>query len=202
VSVAGPNSPATRVDVGDFGSAWANLGNLAASDDAYATCDIVADGISNTLRVTGFGFAIPAGARILGIVVDVEWVDATGNVAQASYGLQKNGTPLGNPKGTNQINTTESYESVGSSSDLWGTTVTETDVNDANFGLNLQWTNGNGVSNRTVSVDHVRMTVYYDVPQVLRPDADVATTGWATAPLFSKVNEVTADGTVITGTAA
>lgn len=38
--------------------------------------------------------------------------------------------------------------------------------------------------------------------QTLRPDADITTTGWATAPLFSKINEASADGTVITATAA
>lgn len=39
-------------------------------------------------------------------------------------------------------------------------------------------------------------------PQTLRPDADIVTTGWATAPLFSKINETSADGTVITATAS
>lgn len=38
--------------------------------------------------------------------------------------------------------------------------------------------------------------------QRLRPDADISATGWSTAPLFSKINEVTADGVVISGTAS
>lgn len=38
--------------------------------------------------------------------------------------------------------------------------------------------------------------------QRMRPDADVTTTGWASTPLFSKVNETSPDGTVITSTAA
>lgn len=38
-------------------------------------------------------------------------------------------------------------------------------------------------------------------PQQVRPDADVTTTGWATAPLFSKVNDQS-DATVITATLA
>ena len=37
-----------------------------------------------------------------------------------------------------------------------------------------------------------------DPPQILRPDADTAVTGWTTAPVFSKVND-NADGTVVTG---
>lgn len=38
--------------------------------------------------------------------------------------------------------------------------------------------------------------------QILRPDADTTTTGWTTTPLFSKINEAVADGTVITATAS
>ncbi len=37
--------------------------------------------------------------------------------------------------------------------------------------------------------------------QVVLPDADVTTTGWTTAPLFSKVND-SSDATVVTATAA
>jgi hypothetical protein len=38
--------------------------------------------------------------------------------------------------------------------------------------------------------------------QQIRPDADIVTTGWSTAPLFSKVNESSPGGTVITATAS
>lgn len=43
-------------------------------------------------------------------------------------------------------------------------------------------------------------TVDTAVLQVLYPDADITTTGWAEAPLWSKIDE--ADGTTITGTAS
>ena len=39
-------------------------------------------------------------------------------------------------------------------------------------------------------------------PQQIRPDADTATGGWTTAPLWSKVDEASAGGDVITGTAS
>lgn len=38
--------------------------------------------------------------------------------------------------------------------------------------------------------------------QTLRPDADTTTTGWTSTPLFSKINESSPDGTVITATAS
>jgi hypothetical protein len=37
--------------------------------------------------------------------------------------------------------------------------------------------------------------------QAARPDADTTTTGWTTTPLWSKIEEVIADGTVVTATA-
>ena len=48
----------------------------------------------------------------------------------------------------------------------------------------------------TYYLDEVTLTT----GQILLPDADIATTGWATAPLFSKVND-SSDATVITATA-
>lgn len=44
-------------------------------------------------------------------------------------------------------------------------------------------------------------TIFTVAPQELRPAADAAVGGWAVAPLFSKVNETAADGTVISATA-
>lgn len=41
----------------------------------------------------------------------------------------------------------------------------------------------------------------YEMLRYVAPDADVVTTGWATAPLFSKVNDAS-DATVIAGTAS
>lgn len=40
------------------------------------------------------------------------------------------------------------------------------------------------------------------VPQIIRPDGDLATTGWSTAPLWSKINEETPDGIVISAVAS
>lgn len=39
-------------------------------------------------------------------------------------------------------------------------------------------------------------------PQKIRPDGDIVTTGWATAPLWSKIEEETPDGTIISGVAS
>lgn len=52
------------------------------------------------------------------------------------------------------------------------------------------------------SFDEPKLIITYTVSQKLRPDADLATSGWTTAPLWSKIDEDSADGTVITGVAS
>lgn len=58
------------------------------------------------------------------------------------------------------------------------------------------WSGGSAVSTQKVAV----YVVYTPgaAPQVIEPDADNAAGGWTTTPLFSKVNESSPDGTVIT----
>jgi hypothetical protein len=59
------------------------------------------------------------------------------------------------------------------------------------------------VDNQSVRVENMWATTIVEIPplQQLRPDADVVTTGWSTAPLYSKVND-SSDATVITATAS
>ena len=73
---------------------------------------------------------------------------------------------------------------------------------------------GEALFGLTTSAPATPFTIYYDdiavsstgwigpSAQQFRPDADVTTTGWTTTPLWSKVDEATADGTVITATAS
>src|SRR5579863_4723047 len=69
MSSQGPNYPTTEVDDNDNGNAWSSLSNLGAADGNYAT---VSNGsLSNTIKVTGYGFSIPSGATINGIVVQI-----------------------------------------------------------------------------------------------------------------------------------
>lgn len=60
----------------------------------------------------------------------------------------------------------------------------------------------NNVLLTQTEVDALQSALSGAPPQTLRPVADVATTGWTTTPLFSKINESSPDGTVITATAS
>ena len=66
----GPNDPGTITNVAYGTQAWANPSNAGSSNDSYATRTL--SGVSDYLRATNFGFAIPSGATIDGILVEVE----------------------------------------------------------------------------------------------------------------------------------
>ncbi len=70
----GAINPGTMADDATVGTwAWSNPNNAKLSDDTYANGDAVANGgLSHYLKATNFGFAIPAGAVINGIVVEIE----------------------------------------------------------------------------------------------------------------------------------
>lgn len=160
---SGPSSPGTLTNVAAGGTtAWVNPGNAAASDDVYATWTAPGGpGNSDYLQATNFGFSIPNGATITGIKVEVEAHGTIGggtDSADLTAKLIKGGSIVGNNKAViSTFPTGDAYIPYGSSSDLWGTTLTPADVNASNFGFAYQVTSNAG----TASIDHIRITVYY-----------------------------------------
>lgn len=119
---------------------WSNPTYVALMDTSRATLLIVAAGYSNYVTASNFGFAIPAGSIINGIEVEIvqQWGAASYTYAhdQAVQLIKADGT-LG---GTNKATATEylmvdAYQYYGGATDLWGETLTVTDVNDADFGV-------------------------------------------------------------------
>lgn len=70
MSVSGPKITGTGADGGGVAVVWVNPGNITANDGAFATAALVSN-TSNELVATNFGFAIPAGAAITSVQVDV-----------------------------------------------------------------------------------------------------------------------------------
>lgn len=160
------NSPGTVVDDATVGTvAWSNPNNAKVSDNVYATAiynNAVDD--AHYLKATNFGFSIPAGATINGILVEVQ--KKLGNAAESAVDqfvkIVKGGAVGATNKAdtTTEWSTTEAYKSYGGSSDLWGTTWTPTDINASNFGFVITPQGGAGAS-VDAQVDHIRITVYY-----------------------------------------
>lgn len=146
--------------------AWVDPGNAAASDNAYATAVLSGGQGSEYLKVTGFGFSIPTTATIKGIVVEWE-VKASGtHIWDYVHRLIKAGAYVGDSKIKSAAGdywpVADEYREYGSPDDLWGTTWTPAEINAADFGVGYSAGKA-GVGAETASIDHGRITVYYDL---------------------------------------
>lgn len=174
---SGPRFSATQVDDAGVGTlAWTAPGNIAASDNIRATATIAADGTVTThyAKVTGFGFAIPAGDTIRGVVVRVERsVDTpVGAVIDQEVKIVKGGAIGATNKAALTTNwpATEAEATYGATDDLWGETWTPADINAATFGAAIaaKITTAWGVVAGeleliplTARVDTITITVYH-----------------------------------------
>lgn len=140
-------------------NAWTLPNRIQVNDGTFspAVCP------SNYLKATNFGFSIPSNATIEGIVVNVDRSASVVNtVTEAEIKLLKAGTIVGNNAATvNYWPTTAAVASYGSSSGLWGTTWTYSDINDTNFGVVLA--TQSSPTGKTGYVDYISITVYYSV---------------------------------------
>jgi hypothetical protein len=101
---------------------------------------------------------------------------------------------IGNSSGSRAITQGASFGEISEvATTVGGNCTLETEF--ANSGINtVNW---------SVTAGDVALMAIFELAggQVLLPDADVATGGWTTAPLFSKVND-SSDATIITATAS
>lgn len=128
---------------------------------------------------TGLSSNLDTGAiNPVDLVIDMLTLDAVGH------------TPTAGGTQTEDYNTnngaSNSFEMAGSDQS-------------AEVGGNMSWT-----WSTSCPFAHMAMIVRTATtpPQRIRPDADIATTGWSTAPLWSKVDEDSPDTTYITGVAS
>jgi len=154
-------SPGTVVNDTSYGTlAWSNPDNARVSDNAYATAVWTSGPVSsNYLKATNFGFAVPSNATILGITVTKEGSFSGSGGGDSNARLVKGGVVSGDTK-TNGFGA-ESVITVGSSSDLWGLSLTPADVNASDFGVVL-YTDMFAGANCTISIDHITITVHYN----------------------------------------
>lgn len=161
------SGPSTCVSLGGGNQNWTNPNRAQLQDASYATASVNDGQLTDPLQCTGYGFAIPAAAVINGITVTV-WRLASNNACciDAQMQLVKAATiqPTDRSTGTfyPSANTAEAH---GSATDLWGTTWTPADINNANFGAvfaaQKSVTAGGA---RTVSVDYIQITIDYILP--------------------------------------
>lgn len=168
---SGPNSGGTITNNSAVGTnVWSVPGNAATSNNGYTQAvSIGGVQVSNYLDVRNLGFSIPSGATIDGIVVEIEKKatypgGAPDYVKDNIIKLVKGGTVVGSNLAdtATRWGTSDSYISYGSSSNLWGTTWTDSDINGSSFGVVISASNNTTSKiNCNAFIDHVRITIYY-----------------------------------------
>lgn len=155
---------------GSGNRAWLNAGFVTADDTNYATVTLGGGENSKYIRARNFGFSIPTGATITGITATImrqSSSNAGGNsIDDEVVRLMKNLNIVGNNYASAaDWPTNMAVANYGTgTTDMWGTTWTEADINDANFGMFFRVLNESNTANRTASVDYIEITVYYTNP--------------------------------------
>jgi len=167
---AGPNYPGNGASTGGGAPiAWNNPGRITADDVLYATATMSPGQVTRVLNGYNYGFAIPVTATITGITVTVmRQSDSNGggnSINDLSVRLVKGGTATGTNMATaTDWPTTMTAVTYGGATNLWGTTWTPAEINAAGiggFGVAFSAETQATASNRTASVDYIRVTIHY-----------------------------------------
>ena len=140
--------------------AWSNPGGARVANSDVASIALSSGNTSRFLKHTNFGFNIPYGATITGVLVEIftafswagdNWAGirlVKGNVIEGSTGHQ------GNLPG----NTGWNWNYSGGNGDLWAGGLSSDVINASNFGCVHRQTDYSGY---VTYADEVRITVYY-----------------------------------------
>lgn len=137
-----------------------NQDNVFTSNDQRATWN----GGDDWADYGDFSISIPTGSTINGIEVRVEGYCETGSTTRQLEAVTlswNNGSNFSSGKAITSFNGTESYKTIGGSSDTWGHTWTVTEFSNTNFRIKLDAavaTTGNDLY-----IDHVQVRIYYTV---------------------------------------
>lgn len=164
--------PGAAAQEGATGWNWSNLSDiLTIGGGTHASAAGNTGGFTPTkyLVADEFGFAIPTGAIITGIKLDI-YRQATQNQASPlrrakdySIKLMKVGSEVGDNKAAATIFTTDFVlATYGGQTDLWGVTWSPSDVNDDGFGARIAYQIADASGGTTsTNIDYMRITVYY-----------------------------------------
>jgi|GEM_PF-3954139 len=174
---AGPNAPGNVIDGGGgpFEQPWLNPNNARMQNDIYASLTTNNSfWQTNYLQAQNFGFNIPAGSSILGIVAEV---DRYATITTSIFPADVNDSQVriidaaGEIRNSDDESTgaawpnidTDTYESYGGSTNTWGIADwTPAKINSSNFGVAIKArTSLNPLAVFNLFVDEIRITVYY-----------------------------------------
>lgn len=155
--------PATAADDSSVGTVvWTNPDRAKTQDGSKASAALGSAAVSHYLKVTNFGFSVPATATVKGISVYVNCTADGSNVVDNSVKLVVNGVVSGEDKASGGSVT--AGRTFGSATDTWGNSFTPAIVNASNFGAVFSLKNTHASVALNGYVDSIQITVYYEVP--------------------------------------
>jgi hypothetical protein len=135
-------------------TAWTSPENVVSDNGTDTTVAVPSD----YLVTSGYGFAIPGTARILGVTVRVEASETGSGTSNYIPQLHSDTTPtlIGTAKSAVTVSgTTKVISTTGGTSDLWDATLTPAVVNAAGFGVSIWSTD----TINTLAVDYVTIAI-------------------------------------------
>lgn len=143
---------------------WGNVtvARLSTLQSTAASSSQTFFGSYITFEVSDFAFGLPADAEIKGIIVN--WNAGSGDTTTwtkcaLSWNDGANYTDYSAEQGT--TNSTWSYKTVGSSTNLWGRGWVKADFDDGNFRLKMAGYTPNG--SQACYIDYVEVTIHYTI---------------------------------------
>jgi hypothetical protein len=152
------------VDPLDGGVPWNNPSNVIGdTTNTFADSLPAFSGYTSKLCCSQFGFQIPSGATINGIVAEVEHgCDTASFVYDSTISILKGGTEVGTNHSQGLAWGTKEITSYGlNTTDLWGLTPTAEYINASDFGLTIKAVRWAWSGSTPGKVFRVRLTIYY-----------------------------------------
>lgn len=156
----------TTQSISGSSGSWNNSSNAVVDDNVRATNSTSLSGTNYTdyLVITNFGLSVPTSETITGVEFTINKSKSGGTFAYLgdhSVRMLKAGTMVGNDNASALpwFGSDLNYN-YGSSSDLWGTTITPADVNKTGFGVAIAAQRYFGFGNMTPRVDNVSVTIH------------------------------------------
>ncbi len=168
--------------------AWTNPGNITAYDGNLADATVAASSEqTHWLKATNFGFDIPTGSIIAGILVYVSGKIVGVAGWQLDFIRIIKGGVIGTTVNKTAVlpNSTVNTVAASNSEDLWGETWTAEDINDEDFGVALSTIGSDGYT-AAVSIEDFEIVVYYLPPETVESSFDAY---WDYIQLFEELFE-------------
>ena len=165
----GPFFPTVSSQIAGPDADWLGSGALTADDAGFALVTVPTFGQSDFLVGRDYGFTISSSATIEGVEVELNDPTISSNSPALDVYLTKDGTTTVGSALSSAL-AGPGWETLGSSTNLWGTTLTPSEVNSSNFGVLLRVRELSETSSSAINIDAVRVTVHYGIYQFARPD--------------------------------